>query len=159
MSNLRGCRGSCRNPRRCPEHLWFDTMYAGARYRMSANEFAVSRMELGRQRPIESMEEVCHWERLYIGEIQAGRDPRHVRKRRSTRDTAPKTVAAFLDAYLERLSLARRRRRHPHRPADARAREHLADAALPERDRRGTTEATGGELENKGRPLRLAAGG
>ena len=76
MSILRRCRGSCRNPRRCLEHLWFDVMYAGARYRMAANEFAVPRMEPGRQRPIESMEEARQWERLFIGEIQAGRDPR-----------------------------------------------------------------------------------
>ena len=29
MSILRRCRGRCRNPRRCLQHLWFDTMYAG----------------------------------------------------------------------------------------------------------------------------------
>jgi hypothetical protein len=46
--------------------------------------------------------------------------------------------------------LTRRRRRHPHHPADARPREHPADAALSERDRRGPQERTGGELEEQG---------
>ena len=63
MAILRRCRGSCGNPRRCVEHLWFDMMYTGARYRMSADRFAASRMELGRRRPIESMEEARHWDR------------------------------------------------------------------------------------------------
>jgi hypothetical protein len=77
-------------------------MYGGARYRMAANEFAVPRMELGRQRPIESLEEARQWERLFIGEIQAGRDPRRPRKRRTATDAAPRSVSTFLDAYMER---------------------------------------------------------
>jgi hypothetical protein len=51
-------------------------MYRGARYRMVANDFAVPRMDPGKQRPIQSMEEARQWERLFIGEIQAARDPR-----------------------------------------------------------------------------------
>ena len=81
MAILRRCRGSCSNPRRCLDHLWFDVMYGGARYRVAANDFAVPRMEPDKQRPIESMEEARQWERLFIGEIQAGRDPRRPRKR------------------------------------------------------------------------------
>lgn len=42
------------------------------------------------------------WERTFIGEVQAGRDPRRPRTRRTNTDTAPKNVAAFLDAYVER---------------------------------------------------------
>ena len=102
MAILRRCRGSCSKPRRCLEHLWFDVMYAGARYRMAANDFAVPRMGPGKQRPIESMEEARQWERLFIGEIQAGRDPRRPRKRRAASDGTPKNVDAFLDAYMER---------------------------------------------------------
>jgi integrase len=102
MAILRRCRGRCRNPRRCLEHLWFDVMHRGSRYRMRANDFGVPRMESGKQRPIESMEEARHWERLFIGEIEAGRDPRRPRTRRTTTDVAPKNVAAFLDAYVER---------------------------------------------------------
>src|SRR2546423_12033718 len=49
-----------------------------------------------------------------------------------------------------RLSTAGRRRRHPHHPADARAREHSADAALLERHGRRTTQRSGGELEKSG---------
>ena len=50
--------------------LWFDVMYGAARYRMAANELAVPRMDPGRQRPIESIEEARQWERFFIGEIQ-----------------------------------------------------------------------------------------
>jgi len=102
MGIIRRCRGTCTTPRRCLEHLWFDLMYRGSRYRMPANEFAVPRMEPGKQRPIQSMEEARIWERHFIGEIQAGRDPRRPRPRRAATDVAPKTVAAFLDAYVER---------------------------------------------------------
>jgi integrase len=48
------------------------------------------------------MEEARHWERIFIGEIQAGRDPRRPRTRRTTTDAAPKSVADFLDAYIDR---------------------------------------------------------
>ena len=102
MAIVRRCRGRCANPRRCLEHLWFDVMYRGARYRMVANDFAVPRMEPGKQRPIQSMQEARHWERLFIGEIQAGRDPRRPRIKRVAHDVAPKNVSAFLDAYLDR---------------------------------------------------------
>jgi integrase/transposase len=102
MGIVRRCRGRCSTPRRCLEHLWFDVMYRGSRFRMPANEYAVPRMEPGKQRPIQSMEEARIWERLFIGEIQAGRDPRRPRTRRSTTDAAPKTVAAFLDGYMDR---------------------------------------------------------
>ena len=94
---------TCKNGRRCLEHLRFDVMYHGKRYRMPANEFAIPRMEPGKQRPIQSMEEARDWERRFIGEIKAGRDPRRPPssptqvERREIRD-----VSAFLDAYLER---------------------------------------------------------
>ncbi len=52
-------------------------------------------------------------------------------------------------ASRRRVSLARGRRRHPHHSADARTREHSADATLLERDRRRTQERTGGELEQQ----------
>jgi integrase len=102
MPIVRRCRGTCSKRRRCLEHLWFDLMYRGSRYRMAANEFAVPRMDPGKQRPIESMEEARSWERLFIGEIQAGRDPHRPRTRRTATDVAPKKVADFLDAYVDR---------------------------------------------------------
>ena len=52
-------------------------------------------------------------------------------------------------AARRRVPLARRRRRHPHHSADARARQHPADAALLERDRRGNAERVGSELEER----------
>jgi len=77
-------------------------MYRGSRYRMRANDFVVPRMESGKQRPIESIEEARHWERLFIGEIRAGRDPRRPRSQRKAADVTPKRLAEFLDVYIER---------------------------------------------------------
>ena len=54
---------SCKDGRRCLEHLRFDVMWRGKRYRMAANDFAMPRMEPGKQRPIQSMEEARDWER------------------------------------------------------------------------------------------------
>jgi hypothetical protein len=68
-------------------------MHRGSRYRLVANDFAVPRMERGKQRPIQSMEEARQRERLFIGEIQAGRDPRCPRTRRADTDVTPKNVA------------------------------------------------------------------
>ena len=67
---------NCKNGRKCLEHLRFDVMFRGKRYRIPANEFAIPRMEPGKQREIQSMEEARDWERLFIGEIKAGRNPR-----------------------------------------------------------------------------------
>jgi hypothetical protein len=72
----RRCRGTCRSARRCLEHLWFDVKHRNTRYRMPVNDFAVPRMDANRQRPVQSMEDVRDWERLFVGEIKAGRDPR-----------------------------------------------------------------------------------
>ena len=55
MTIRRRCTGKCKNGRRCLEHLRFDVMYHGKRYRVPANEFAIPRMEPGQQRPIQSM--------------------------------------------------------------------------------------------------------
>ncbi len=103
MAIRRRCNGgTCKSSRRCLEHLWFDLMYRGSRFRMPVNEFAVPRMEPGKQRPVESLEEARDWERLFIGEIKAGRDPRRPRTPRKSSDAAPTDVADFLDAYVER---------------------------------------------------------
>src|SRR6185436_15419521 len=93
---------NCKNGKRCLEHLRFDVMFRGKRYRIPANEFAIPRMEPGKQRPIQSMEEARDWERLFIGEVKAGRDPSRVPTRSTQVNTQIATVAAFLDAYLER---------------------------------------------------------
>jgi integrase len=93
---------NCKNGRRCLEHLRFDVMFRGKRYRIPANEFAIPRMESGKQRPIQSMEEARDWERLFIGEIKAGRDPRRRQGRTMAAGTELRDVATFLDAYIER---------------------------------------------------------
>jgi len=62
---------------------------------MPVNEFAIPRMEPSKQRPIGSLEEARDWERLFIGEIKAGRDPRRPRVQRKPGDAAPADVAAF----------------------------------------------------------------
>jgi hypothetical protein len=56
----------------------------------------------GLQRPIESLEEARDWERVFIGEIKAGRDSRRPRPARKSPDIALNGVAGFLDAYVER---------------------------------------------------------
>jgi len=99
----RRCKeGTCTNGRRCLEHLRFDVMWRGRRYRMPINEYAIPRMEPGKQRPIESMEEARDWERRFIGEIKAGRDPRRPPGRSVNVATELSDVSAFLDAYFER---------------------------------------------------------
>ncbi len=103
MAIWRRCsKRTCTNPRRCLEHLWFDVTYRGTRFRVPVNEFAIPRMDSKKQRPIESLEEARDWERVFIGEIKAGRDPRRPRPAQNSSDAAPKDVAGFLDAYLER---------------------------------------------------------
>jgi integrase-like protein len=94
--------GSCTNGRKCLEHLRFDVMWRGKRYRMPANDFAIPRMDPGKQRPIQSMEEARDWERVFIGEVKAGRDPSRTPTRSTQVNTQITTVAAFLDAYLDR---------------------------------------------------------
>src|SRR5207253_6122543 len=63
---------------------------------------AIPRMEPGKQRPIQSMEEARDWERRFIGEIKAGQDPYRPPTRSIQVGTDLDTVSAFLDAYLER---------------------------------------------------------
>jgi hypothetical protein len=94
--------GSCTNGRKCLEHLRFDVMWRGKRYRMPVNDFAIPWMEPGKQRPIQSMEEARDWERVFIGEVKAGRDPSRTPARSTQVNTQITRVAAFLDAYLER---------------------------------------------------------
>src|SRR5262245_7514154 len=74
---------------------WHAVPHSSERIRSAANG---SR----KARPIASMEEGRDWERLFIGELKAGRDPRRPRTPRRPTDVAPKDVAAFLDAYVER---------------------------------------------------------
>ncbi len=104
MSIRRRCtERSCKNGRRCLEHLRFDVMWRGKRYRMPVNEYAIPRMEPGKQRPIQSMEEARDWERRFIGEVKAGLDPQRPPSpppRKAT--TEIENVSAFLDAYFER---------------------------------------------------------
>jgi hypothetical protein len=71
MAIRRRCRGACRSGRRCLEHLWFDVKHRGVRYRVPVNDFAVPRMEQGKQRSIESMEEARDWERCSSAKSRA----------------------------------------------------------------------------------------
>jgi hypothetical protein len=59
-------------------------------------------MEPSKQRAIQSMEEVRDWERLFIGEIKAGRNPRRPSARTMQAGSELRDVSAFLDAYMER---------------------------------------------------------
>src|ERR1700704_5677868 len=93
---------SCTAGRKCLDHLRFDMMWRGKRYRMPANDFAIPRMEPGKHRPIQSMEEARDWERDFIGEVKAGRNPSQAPTRSTHVNTQITTIPAFLDAYLER---------------------------------------------------------
>jgi hypothetical protein len=73
------------------------------RYRVPVNEYAIPRMEPGKQRPIQSMEEARDWERRFIGEVKAGLDPQRPPSPPKPNAKAEiETVSAFLDAYFER---------------------------------------------------------
>lgn len=63
---------SCKKGRRCVEHLRFDVMWRGRRYRMPANDYAIPRMDLGKQRPMQSMEEARDWERRFHRRGESG---------------------------------------------------------------------------------------
>ena len=103
MTIRRRCTGrDCKNGRRCLEHLRFDVMWRGRRYRMPVNDFAIPRREPAKQRPIQSMEEAHDWERRFVGEIKAGRNPEQPPGRAKPVNTEIRDVPAFLDAYLER---------------------------------------------------------
>lgn len=70
---------------------------------MPVNDYAIPRMEPGKQRPIQSMDEARDWERRFIGEVKAGLDPSRLPslpKREAKAEI--ETVSAFLDAYFER---------------------------------------------------------
>jgi integrase len=102
MAIRRKCEGrKCSNGRRCLEHLQLDMWYQGQRYRMMVDDFAIPRMAEGRRRPVASMEEARDWERLFIGEIKAGRDPRSAPQPPARAPADLQHVAAFLDAYFE----------------------------------------------------------
>jgi integrase len=77
-------------------------MWRGTRYRMPVNEYAVPRMDPGKQRPIQSIEEARDWERRFIGEVKAGLDPLRPPAPPPKMPTEIETVSAFLDAYFER---------------------------------------------------------
>ena len=80
MSIRRRCsERNCANGRRCLEHLVFDMMWRGKRYRVPVNAFAIQRMEPGRQRPVQSMEEGRSGVR-YLTESDAEKRARAVRR-------------------------------------------------------------------------------
>ena len=88
----KGCRGSPR----CEHPWWFDVMYAGQRWRMRVDEFALAR---GATEPITSKQTAERiWEPKFLAEILAGRDPRMSPVQRP-KATVGLTVGDFLDRY------------------------------------------------------------
>ena len=143
MAIRRRCNGrTCKNGRRCLEHLWFDVMYRGMRFRMPANEFANGDRRLPTQHPdrLGNAPASRAWDRARAGENGRGLEPRTAGADRSSLARPPAR---------RRVLTSRRRRRHPHHSADARPREHPADAALFEHNGRGAQERTGDELEQQ----------
>jgi hypothetical protein len=103
----------CKNARRSLEHLRFDVMFSGKRYRIPANEFAIPRMEPGKQRPIQSMEEARDWEHLFKGE------PTHSVQSERTRGGDSRTAGC---TRASRFCVRQRNRslptEHPDRPGN-----------------------------------------
>ena len=88
----KGCRGSPR----CEHPWWFDVMYAGKRWRMRVDEFALVR---GATEPVTSKQTAERvWEPKFLAEIVAGRDPR-VQPVQRRSQPAGLSVADFLDRY------------------------------------------------------------
>ena len=135
MAIRRRCRGTCRSARRCLEHLWFDVKHRNTRYRMPVNDFAVPRMEPSKQRPVQSMEEVRDWERLFVGEIKAGRDPRirpAARRRRRISRGSPASSTRISNVTCDRLGFAASTRRRTNQGPETTLLRRPAVKALEE---------------------------
>ncbi|MCC7241011.1 MAG: site-specific integrase [Acidobacteria bacterium] len=88
----KGCRGSPR----CDHPWWFDVMYAGTRWRMRVDEFALVR---GATEPVTSKQTAERvWEPKFLAEIMAGGDPR-AKPVTVLKASHGLTVADFLDRY------------------------------------------------------------
>lgn len=88
----KGCRGSPR----CEHPWWFDVMYAGRRWRMRVDEFALVR---GATEPVTSKQTAERvWEPKFLAEIVAGGDPR-VKPAAPPKASEGLSVADFLDRY------------------------------------------------------------
>jgi hypothetical protein len=74
---------------------------------MRVNDFAIPRMPEGERRPVRDKSEAeRRWEPLFLGEIVSGHDPR--KGPEPVRKQPIKTIAEFLDDYLERRVLPQR---------------------------------------------------
>jgi hypothetical protein len=88
----KGCRASPR----CDHPWWFDLMYAGKRWRMRVDDFALAR---GATEPVTSKQTAERvWEPKFLAEIVAGGDPR-VKPAPARVAVDGLSVADFLDRY------------------------------------------------------------
>ena len=77
MAVRKQCKSQgCKTCPKCEHPWWLDYQHKGLRHRMPADEFAIPRMAEGHQRPVQTKQEAKDWERLFIREIKAGRDPK-----------------------------------------------------------------------------------
>src|SRR4051794_9611134 len=103
MAVRKQCRakGCARSPR-CDHPWWFDVQHRGRRYRMSVDDFALTR---GAKLPVASKQEAEKvWQPKFIAEIVSGKDPR-VRIEPKPEQPPPKppmTIAELLQLYRER---------------------------------------------------------
>jgi hypothetical protein len=97
MAIRKRCKSKgCKASPKCEHGWWFDVQHQGRRYRMPVDDFAIARMKEGERRPVQSKQEAREWERLFIGEIKAGRDPKLPPH---TPQSDIVTVADLLDRY------------------------------------------------------------
>jgi hypothetical protein len=88
----KGCKASPK----CEHPWWLDYQHRGKRYRMPVDDFAAPRMDDSAHHTVRSKQEAKDWERRFIAEIKAGRDPR---RRPQLAQTGIQTVADLLDRY------------------------------------------------------------
>jgi hypothetical protein len=89
-----------------------------------------------------------------VGDPSASRAWHRAEAKQGGGGMEPRTASADRPALARpqargRQPVARGRRRHSDHSAHARTREHSADAAIPQRDRRRTQEGIGSELEQQ----------
>ena len=102
MGVRKRCRSSgCANCPRCGHPWWFDIQHKSRRYRMSVDDFALTR---GAKAPVTSKQEAEKvWEPMFIAEVVSGKDPRVNQPERQERPSQQAaTVADLFHLYRTR---------------------------------------------------------
>jgi integrase len=94
-----GCK---RGDHRCDHPWWFDVMHNGKRHRMRVNDFVLPRLAEGSDlRSINTRTCAEAWEPRFLGEVQAGRDPRVPPNAPTDAMTVLQLIADYRSRYVE----------------------------------------------------------